>query len=77
MRTVFAGEPGPARDVVLLNAGAAIFAAGAAHDLAAGVDRAREALDSGAAQGVLERLTRLSGARRSEPNRRLTTLLCA
>ncbi len=60
VRTVFAGEPGPARDVVLLNAGAAIFAAGAAHDLAAGVDRAREALDSGAAQGVLERLTRLS-----------------
>jgi anthranilate phosphoribosyltransferase len=60
VRTVFAGDQGPARDVVLLNAGAAIFAAGAAHDLAAGVERAREALDSGAAQGVLERLTGLS-----------------
>jgi len=61
VRAVLAGEPGPAREVVAINAGAAILAAGAAHDLGAGVERAREAIDSGAAQGVLERLARRSG----------------
>jgi len=61
VRAVLSGEQAPARDVVVLNAGAAILAGGAAHDLAAGVDRAREAIDSGAALGVLERLVRLSG----------------
>jgi anthranilate phosphoribosyltransferase len=60
VRSVLAGEPGPARDVVCLNAGAAIFAAGAAHELGAGIERAREAIDSGAAEGVLERLIRLT-----------------
>ena len=60
VRGVLAGEPGPARDVVALNAGAAILAAGAAHDLAAGVERATEALDSGAAEGVLGRLVALT-----------------
>ena len=61
VRSVFAGDRGPARDVVLLNAGAAILAAGTAHDLGAGVERAAEALDSGAAEGVLERLARRTG----------------
>jgi len=60
VRSVLSGDHGPARDVVCLNAGAAILAAGAAHDLGAGVERARDALDSGAAKGVLERLVRLS-----------------
>jgi anthranilate phosphoribosyltransferase len=60
VRGVLAGEPGPARDVVVLNAGAAILAGGGAHDLAAGAERAAEAIDSGAAEGVLERLTRLT-----------------
>ena len=60
VRSVLAGDPGPARDVVVLNAGAAILAGGGAHDLAAGVERAREAIDSGAALGVLERLVRLT-----------------
>ncbi len=60
VRAVLAGEPGPTRDVVTLNAGAAIFVAGDAHDLGAGVDRARDSLDSGAAEGVLERLTKLT-----------------
>ena len=60
VRAVLAGEAGPARDVVVLNAGAAILAAGAAHDLGAGVERARETIDSGAAQGVLERLAALT-----------------
>jgi anthranilate phosphoribosyltransferase len=61
VRSVLEGEPGPARDVVCLNAGAAILAAGAAHEIGAGVDRAVEAIDSGAAAGVLERLVKLTG----------------
>jgi anthranilate phosphoribosyltransferase len=61
VRAVLAGEPGPARDVVLMNAGAAILAAGAGTDLGAAVDQAREAVDSGAAERVLERLVALTG----------------
>ncbi len=67
VRGVLAGEPGPARDVVVLNAGAAILAGGAAHDLAAGVERAAEAIDSGAAEGVLGRLTRLTQDLSAQP----------
>ena len=55
------GEPGAASDVIALNAGAAIMVAGGAHDLGSAVERAREAIDSGAAQGVLERLIRTTG----------------
>lgn len=51
---VLAGEPGPRQDVVCLNAGAALLAAGAAADLAAGVGRAREAIRDGAALRLLE-----------------------
>ncbi|MDQ3729029.1 MAG: anthranilate phosphoribosyltransferase [Actinomycetota bacterium] len=47
---------GPARDVVLLNAGAAILAGGAASDLGEGIDRARDAIERGAAMGVLDSL---------------------
>jgi anthranilate phosphoribosyltransferase len=61
VRGVLAGDTGPARDVVVLNAGAAILAGGGAHDLASGAERAAEAIDSGAAEGVLERLVRLTG----------------
>ena len=49
IRRVFDNGPSPARDIVLLNAGAAIFAANVADSLADGVDRAREALASGRA----------------------------
>jgi anthranilate phosphoribosyltransferase len=58
---VLEGENGPARDVVMLNAAAAIMVGGAASDLAAGMDRAREAIDSGAARDVLRRLIDLTG----------------
>jgi anthranilate phosphoribosyltransferase len=61
VRRVFEGEAGPARDVVALNGGAAIYAAGAAEDLASGVAKAQESLDSGAAAGVLERLVKTTG----------------
>ena len=60
VRRVLDGEPGPARDVVVLNGGAAILAAGGADDLAGGVAKAQEALDSGAAAGVLERLVEVT-----------------
>jgi len=55
-RAVLAGEPGPARDLVLLNAAAAIYVGGLASDLEQGIAKATEAIDSGAAADVLERL---------------------
>jgi anthranilate phosphoribosyltransferase len=61
VRGVLDGEPGPAREVTVLNAGAAILVGGGADDLAGGIARAREAIDSGAARGVLARLVDLSG----------------
>lgn len=49
------GTPGPALDIVLLNAGAALYAAGIAHDIGDGVVRARHAAASGQARERLER----------------------
>jgi anthranilate phosphoribosyltransferase len=51
--SVLGGEPGAARDVVVLNAGAALFVAGRAADVAEGVGVAAEAIDSGAAAEVV------------------------
>ena len=56
VRGVLAGEPGPHRDLALLNAAAAIYVGGLAADLEQGVAKAAEAIDSGAAGNVLERL---------------------
>jgi anthranilate phosphoribosyltransferase len=56
VRAIFAGEPGPRRDLAVLNAGAAIYAAGAADDLAAGVAAAQAAVDDGAATRTLDAL---------------------
>jgi anthranilate phosphoribosyltransferase len=64
VRRLLAGETGPVRDAVLLNAGAALAVHEAAYDatqallderLAAGIGRAAEAVDSGAARDVLDR----------------------
>jgi len=55
-REVLSGRPGPPREVVLLNAGAAIFVGGKAASIAEGVARAREAIDSGRAMAKLEAL---------------------
>ncbi len=52
--SVLGGEPGAARDVTLLNAAAALFVAGRATDIADGVGMAAEAIDSGAAAGIVE-----------------------
>lgn len=60
VRAVLDGEHGPRRDVVLMNAAAALLAAGAVSDLAEGVARARESIDSGRALDTLERLAATS-----------------
>jgi anthranilate synthase/phosphoribosyltransferase len=57
---VLAGEPGPKRDIVVLNAAAAIYAADLASDFGAAIDSARASIDSGAAARVLENLRALS-----------------
>jgi len=61
-REVLSGARGPAREIVLFNAGASLLIAGAAQDIAHGIRRAAEALDTGAAGAVLQRLTDLSNA---------------
>ncbi len=53
---VLAGQPGPKRDMVLMNAAAALVAAGLAQELAQGVEQAAQVIDSGAALGKLEEL---------------------
>jgi len=55
LRAVLAGRGnGAQRDIALFNAGATVYLAGLAHDIAAGVDAARQALDSGAALEKLD-----------------------
>jgi len=54
-RRIFAGEPGAARDLAVLNAGAAIYVGGGAPSLAEGVRVAERAVDTGAASETLER----------------------
>ncbi len=53
LRSVLDNQPGAARDIVLLNAGAALYAANVAVSIGDGIERAREALDSGAAKAKL------------------------
>jgi anthranilate phosphoribosyltransferase len=62
---VLAGEKGPARDVVLLNAGAALFIAGAVSSLRDGIARAADAIDRGDATRTLDRLISISTAESS------------
>lgn len=54
IREVFAGQPGPARDIVALNGGAAVYAAGLADSLEEGVRDALRAIDSGGARAKLD-----------------------
>jgi anthranilate phosphoribosyltransferase len=59
---VLNGQQGAARDIVLLNAGAAIYVAGLTPSLADGVQKAAEVIDSGAALAKLEALKQVSNA---------------
>jgi anthranilate phosphoribosyltransferase len=61
IRRVLAGEKSAARDVVVLNTGAALVVAGVAQDLGAGVALAAEAIDSGKAQTKLDELAAFRG----------------
>jgi anthranilate phosphoribosyltransferase len=58
LRTILAGEKGPRRDIVLLNAAGALWAARAVEDLAEGLSRAAESIDTGAARTKLDALVR-------------------
>ena len=60
INAVFANHPGPARDIVALNAGAAIFIGGLAESHQAGIDRALEILSSGEASSKLGELVECS-----------------
>jgi anthranilate phosphoribosyltransferase len=61
-RSVLAGDAGPRRDVVLLNAAAALEVAGRAVDVAEGLSVAADAIDSGAAAATLQRWLAVSNA---------------
>lgn len=63
LRSVLEGAPGPCRDVVVLNAAAALVAAGAAEDFRDGMHLAEKSIDSGAARDKLESLVRLTQER--------------
>jgi anthranilate phosphoribosyltransferase len=54
-RRILAGEPGPRRDLAVLNAGAAIYVSGGADSLDEGVRAAEAAIDDGAASAALDR----------------------
>jgi anthranilate phosphoribosyltransferase len=61
-RAVLDGETGPRHDIVVANAGAAIYVAGLAPSIAEGVARARESISSGRASSKLEQLITASQA---------------
>ena len=63
-RAILAGEKGAARDIVLLNAAAALLIAGRVAAIAEGVHQAAAALDNGEAARVLGRLVRVSNGQR-------------
>ncbi|MHB8219331.1 MAG: anthranilate phosphoribosyltransferase [Acidimicrobiales bacterium] len=60
IRRVLDGEPGPRRDIAVLNAAAALVLCGGSRDLAGGVDQAVGSIDSGRARRVLDELVRVS-----------------
>jgi anthranilate phosphoribosyltransferase len=60
VKQVLDNQPGPARDIVALNAGAAIYAAGLCDDLSGGVKKALQVIASGAARDKLQALVTLS-----------------
>jgi anthranilate phosphoribosyltransferase len=54
------GQPGPVRDIVLLNAGAGLFLTGRAASVREGIALAGEAIDTGRAKAALESLVRVT-----------------
>lgn len=66
-RAVLAGEPGPRRDIVLLNAAAGLVVGGACADLERGLEVAAAVVDDGRAAACLDRLVAVSRAAEPEP----------
>jgi anthranilate phosphoribosyltransferase len=62
MNGVLEDQPGPARDIVMLNAGAAIYAAGLADSLEAGIRKADAEIATGKAKEKLDALVKLSNS---------------
>lgn len=62
VRAVLDGKKGPARDVVLLNSGAALYVSGVAASIAEGIGLAAESIDSGSARRKLAELVALTNA---------------
>ena len=60
MRRIFQGEPGPVRDVVLLNSAGVLLAGDLVETISQGVQRAAHVVDSGAALGKLDALVEVS-----------------
>ena len=56
LQAIFAGEKGPRRDIVLVNAAATLITAGMAQDIRSGIEHAARAIDSGAAAKTLAAL---------------------
>jgi anthranilate phosphoribosyltransferase len=63
VRSILSGEPGPRRDVVVLNAAAALEVAGAAGSMAEAMTLAAGTIDAGSASALLERWVAVSGNR--------------
>ncbi|MEN9383781.1 MAG: anthranilate phosphoribosyltransferase, partial [Pseudomonadota bacterium] len=59
---VLANQPGPARDIVALNAGVALYAANVAPTMGAGLQMAQHAIESGAALAKLNELVSFGAA---------------
>ena len=62
VKSVLSNQAGPAKNIVKLNAGAAIYAAGLVDSLAAGIDKAEEVITSGAAMEKLDKLVEVSNS---------------
>ncbi len=62
IKGVFANQAGPARDIVTLNAGAAIYAANLTDSLAAGIEKAKQVIASGDARTKLDALVKLTNS---------------
>jgi len=58
IREILSGEKGPKRDIVILNAGVALYVAGIAKDVEQGIALAAESIDSGKAKQALDNLVK-------------------
>ncbi len=66
IRSILDGEPGPRRDIVVVNAAAALLMAGRAEDIRASVELAVQTIESGAAREKLEKLAEFTSKHRPD-----------